>query len=66
VHDGRTGYAFPMGDVNALERALESVCDFDRRREQVARDCLSVISAYTPERAAAQILDGCLRLVGNS
>jgi hypothetical protein len=32
----------------------------------VARECLDVVSDYTPERASAQILDGCVRMVGNT
>jgi hypothetical protein len=32
-------------------------------RADVARACLELISTYTPQYAAAQILDGCVRIV---
>jgi hypothetical protein len=35
-------------------------------RVGLANRCLDVIAGFTPERAAAQILDGCSRMIGNS
>ena len=61
--DGVTGYSFQFGDVDDLARALDSVRHFSNNRAAVARKCLEVISHYTPERAATQILDGCVRMV---
>jgi glycosyltransferase involved in cell wall biosynthesis len=61
--DGLTGYSFKFGDVEDLFRALDSVRRFSDDRASVARKCLEVISHYTPERAATQILDGCIRMV---
>jgi hypothetical protein len=34
-------------------------------RVAVAKHCLAVISEYTPNRAASQIIDGCTRIVGD-
>jgi glycosyltransferase involved in cell wall biosynthesis len=64
--DGRTGYSFEVGDVDSLTRALRSVMQFSSDRLTVARNCLEVIANFTPERAATQILDGCLRMAGDS
>jgi len=30
----------------------------------LAKRCLDVIAGFTPQRAAAQILDGCARMIG--
>jgi glycosyltransferase involved in cell wall biosynthesis len=66
VLDGVTGYSFEVGNVDALANALDSVRHLSNNRQAVARQCLEVVSDYTPERAATQILDGCVRMVGNS
>ena len=65
VVDGVTGYSFEVGDIEALSRAMLSTIEMAADRVAVARQCLAVISEYTPNRAAAQILDGCLRIVGD-
>jgi glycosyltransferase involved in cell wall biosynthesis len=65
VREGATGYAFEAGNVDDLVRALDSVRQLSTDRQAVARQCLEVVSDYTPERAATQILDGCVRMVGN-
>jgi glycosyltransferase involved in cell wall biosynthesis len=64
--DGVTGYSFEVGNVAQLARAMEEVAKWSPDRPRIARTCLEVISNYTPERAATQILDGCLRIAGNS
>jgi glycosyltransferase involved in cell wall biosynthesis len=61
--DGLTGYSFEYGNVDDLVKALDAVRHFSDKRVEVARKCLEVISHYTPERASAQILDGCVRMV---
>jgi glycosyltransferase involved in cell wall biosynthesis len=67
VIDGVTGYSFEAGDVEALSRAMLSTIEIVAAdRVAVARQCLAVISEYTPNRAASQILDGCARIVGDS
>jgi glycosyltransferase involved in cell wall biosynthesis len=66
VREGITGYAFEAGNVDDLVKAMDSVRYFSKDRQAVARQCLEVVSDYTPERAATQILDGCVRMVGNT
>jgi glycosyltransferase involved in cell wall biosynthesis len=66
VRDGSTGYSFEVGNVEDLARALDSVRSLSNDRQAVARQCLEVVSDYTPERASSQILDGCVRMVGNT
>jgi glycosyltransferase involved in cell wall biosynthesis len=66
VREGVTGYAFEAGDTDDLVRALDSVRHLSNDRQTVARNCLELVADYTPERAATQILDGCVRMVGNS
>jgi glycosyltransferase involved in cell wall biosynthesis len=64
--DGITGYSFEVGDVGALAKAMTKITEFSSDRAEVARNCLEIISNYTPERAATQILDGCVRMVGDT
>jgi glycosyltransferase involved in cell wall biosynthesis len=66
VREGVTGYAFEAGDTDDLVKALDSVRHLSNDRQAVARNCLELVADYTPERAATQILDGCVRMVGNS
>jgi glycosyltransferase involved in cell wall biosynthesis len=66
VREGITGYAFEAGNVDDLVKAMDSVRHLSKDRQAVARQCLEVVSDYTPERAATQILDGCVRMVGNT
>jgi len=66
VRDGVTGYSFEVGNVDDLVKALDSVRNLSDNRHAVATQCLDVVSNYTPERAATQILDGCVRMVGGS
>lgn len=61
---GMNGYSFEFGNVAELAKALDSVRHFSDNRPAVAQNCLEMISNYTPERAATQILDGCARMVG--
>jgi glycosyltransferase involved in cell wall biosynthesis len=65
VKDGVTGYSFEMGDVEALSSAMQSTAAMAEDRVAVAKRCLEVISAFTPTRAASQILDGCMRIAGD-
>jgi glycosyltransferase involved in cell wall biosynthesis len=66
VINGVTGYWFDAANVAALLAALKSVTRLSIDRAGVARRCLEVISEFTPERAAAQILDGCVRIIGQT
>jgi glycosyltransferase involved in cell wall biosynthesis len=67
VVDGVTGYAFPAGDTVALRDSMLRVISLNKDRLDTAKRCMEVISKYTPERAAVEILKGCNQiLVGNS
>ncbi len=66
VREGVNGYAFESGDVADLAKALDAVRNLSADRQAVARHCLEVIADYTPARAATQILDGCVRMVGRT
>lgn len=60
VRDGVTGYSFPAGDVPALCTAMISAARLSKERLAAAEQCLGVIGQYTPERAASEILSGCV------
>jgi glycosyltransferase involved in cell wall biosynthesis len=64
VVEGRTGYSFDIGDVDRMAAAMLAISTWSQDRVPVARRCLEVIADYTPEHAASQILDGCIRIVG--
>jgi glycosyltransferase involved in cell wall biosynthesis len=64
VIDGVTGYSFHVGDVDALSAAMLRTIEMSTDRAAVAQRCLDVIAAFSPERAATQILDGCTRMIG--
>ena len=66
VIDGVTGYSFAVGDVDALAKAMLQTAEMSKDRVAVAKRCLDVISGFTPERAATQILDGCTRMIGGA
>jgi glycosyltransferase involved in cell wall biosynthesis len=61
--DGVTGYAFPVGDVAALRDSMLRVISLNKDRLDTAKRCMQVISQYTPERAAAEILKGCNQIL---
>lgn len=63
VLNGVTGYAFPAGDVAALREAMLRVISLNEDRLETAKRCMEVISQYTPERAAAEILRGCNKII---
>jgi glycosyltransferase involved in cell wall biosynthesis len=63
VIDGVTGYSFDAGDVEGLTNAMLSATQMSANRLVVAKQCLDTISAFTPEHAASQILDGCIRIL---
>jgi glycosyltransferase involved in cell wall biosynthesis len=65
VIDDVTGYSFEVGDIEALSQAMLSAIKMAADRVAVAKQCLAVISEFTPNRAASQILDGCERIVGD-
>jgi glycosyltransferase involved in cell wall biosynthesis len=63
VIDGVTGYSFETGNTTALAAAMEAVIKLAPRRRSIAEQCMGTISIYTPEKAAAQILEGCTRIL---
>jgi glycosyltransferase involved in cell wall biosynthesis len=66
VIDGVTGYSFEAGNIEALSGAMLATIEMvGTDRVAVAKHCLAVISEYTPNRAASQIIDGCTRIVGD-
>jgi glycosyltransferase involved in cell wall biosynthesis len=58
VHEGQTGYSFISGNetslIEAVCRLLEHFSDVDA----VTENCLRIASAYTPDRAASEIIKG--------
>jgi len=63
VLNGVTGYIFPAGDVGALSESMLQVISLNNNRLNTAKRCLEVISQYTPERAAIEILKGCEQIL---
>ena len=61
VLEGITGYSYPAGDIAALHSAMISAQNMPA--PAAARNCLEVISRYTPDLAAAEILRGCVRML---
>ena len=59
VLNGVTGYIFPSGDVDALSESMLKAIALNNNRLETAKRCLELISQYTPERAALEILKGC-------
>jgi glycosyltransferase involved in cell wall biosynthesis len=66
VIDGMTGYTFETANPEALANAMISAIGLSSDRARVAEQCLSAISHFTPERAAAQILDGCTKILNGA
>ncbi len=63
VVEGITGYSFACGDVERLAAAMLAAVELSRDRPSTVRRCLTLMSAYTPQRAADHILDGCRHLI---
>jgi glycosyltransferase involved in cell wall biosynthesis len=64
VIDGVTGYSFETGNIPALAAAMEAAVQLNASRRSLAEACLRTIAVYTPDKAAARILDGCNRILG--
>jgi glycosyltransferase involved in cell wall biosynthesis len=63
VIEGKTGYCFDSGDVQALSAAMLAVSRLSAERLSTARQCIELVSAYSPERAASRILEGCTQFL---
>jgi glycosyltransferase involved in cell wall biosynthesis len=66
VKENVTGFTFRATDVTELAHAMESAVAMRPRRLEVARDCIELISTFTPQRAAEQILEGCQQILARS
>lgn len=62
LNDNITGFTFDPADIQGLASALISSAQGNKNRQEVATRCLEIISNFTPERAALQIIEGCLRI----
>jgi glycosyltransferase involved in cell wall biosynthesis len=60
VREGVTGYSYPFGDIPALCEAMIAAAELSSDRLSVAKRCMDLIGQYTPERAASEILNGCV------
>jgi glycosyltransferase involved in cell wall biosynthesis len=60
VERGVTGATFPLGDIPALARAIESVLSLDP--QLVARGLAERMKVYSPERAAQGIVEAASAL----
>jgi len=63
VVEGASGYSFAAGKIEALSTAMSRVARLSEDRTATAKQCLAVISPFTPERAASSILEGCIRIL---
>lgn len=63
VLTGNTGFSYPSGDVPALAEAMLAVAAMSSDRAAVAMRCLDLIEQYTADRAALEILGGCVRII---
>lgn len=66
VKENVTGFGFHAGNVTELREAMAAAAAMRPRRLEVARECIELISTFTPERAAEQILEGCQRILARS
>jgi len=66
ISDGETGYKFVTDDVSDLKEKMELVLSTLVDRKLTAEKCIEMISKFTPDVAAQQILDGCKRLISKS
>lgn len=66
ISDGETGYKFITDDVSDLKEKMELSLATLIERKHTANKCIEMISRFTPEIAAQQILDGSKRLISKS
>jgi glycosyltransferase involved in cell wall biosynthesis len=64
VHEAVTGYVFPAGNVDSLCASMLQVINLSKNRLYIAKQCIEVISNYTPQSAALEIMRGCQNIVG--
>lgn len=66
VQEGKTGFAYPAGNIEVLTKNMFAVAQLASNRLAVAQACLDTIAPFTPENAAARILAGCLTILHGS
>jgi glycosyltransferase involved in cell wall biosynthesis len=66
VIEGVTGYLFAARNIEQLCTAMLAVIDLSKDRPTTARNCLKLMSAFTPERAAEKILAGCEQIMARA
>lgn len=65
VDEGVTGYWFATEDVNALAAAMLAVAKLSADRVATAQRCIELMARYSPERAAARMLEGFRQLLAD-
>ena len=65
VIDGVSGYAFPAGDVPALQRTMLKSIEAFADTAGSARRCMDVIQRFDPPSAAANIARGCAMMLSD-
>jgi glycosyltransferase involved in cell wall biosynthesis len=59
VIDGKTGYVHKPGSADDLSSKMLAAIEQFADTQKTARECIEVISQYTPDKVAEQILFGC-------
>lgn len=60
VIDGKTGFVYECGNVDELAAKMIDARKTFSDKEKSAKECINLITNFSPEVAAKQILDGCL------
>ena len=67
VADDETGYTFPLGDIDALARAMSRMADRLTHAPRAVRDAvLTRISGYSCERAADGVVEALTRVTAST
>jgi glycosyltransferase involved in cell wall biosynthesis len=66
VEDKPTGFVFEAGNVSDLANKLLAVPTTFANVELTARECLALISTFSPRAAAEAILKGCKKIMANN
>jgi glycosyltransferase involved in cell wall biosynthesis len=64
VQEAITGYVFPSSNIETLFASMLQVIELSKNRIDTAKRCIEVVSHYTPQRAASEILRGCQNILG--
>jgi glycosyltransferase involved in cell wall biosynthesis len=65
VIDGVSGYAFPAGDVAAMQRTMLKSMEAFADTAGAAKQCMDVIQRFDPPSAAANIARGCAMMLSD-